>query len=76
MWLLRNALDLRRLAALPDASAEVAALRCDLAARLSAPGLARADAAAIAVLATRLEREAAALAASCAATVASLKPLR
>ncbi len=76
VWLLRSVLDLRRLAALPAASAEAQALREDLAARLAAPGLGRADTAEIATLAARLEREAATLASSCAATLQSLAPLR
>ncbi len=76
VWLLRAVFDLHLLTGQTTGSAEAEALRADLAARLAAPGLERATDAEITALAARLEREAATLAASCAATLRSLKPLR
>lgn len=74
VWLLRSALDLRWLAAQTTITAQSTALRVELAARLTAPQLRDAPLDAIITLATRLEREAAALTSACANTLRGMRP--
>jgi len=74
VWLLRNAIDLRWLAAQAESTGQSTAMRAELAERLAAPHLRDASAETITALATRLEREAAALASACASTLRSVPP--